>query len=164
LSPKSWIEATAFIGKRFGSRWIGHKISGLGIKVYDKLKLWGKILPKEIPGIIGNGINTLWKGAKGGIDSLLDVFSKMTPQAVKKWVHTSPWRMRTFGWLKNLTSKKVYKDIHGVLSPIIKRNLALRSVYDAARKVDETVKKIPEITKKAVETAKEITRTAKKNS
>jgi len=160
LSPKTWIETIA--GRLSKSSWIRRKGLQLKIEVYDKLKLWGKITSKDIKNIVGNGINTLWKGAKGGIDSLLDVFSKMTPQAVKKWVHTSPWRMRTFGWLKNLTSKKVYKDIHGVLSPFIKRNLAFRGVYDAARKVDETVKKIPEITKKAVKTAKEITRTAKK--
>ena len=155
LSPKTWIET---IGKGFSRfPWIRSR----GLQLKTKLKRW--VTSKDIKHIIDGGINTLREGAKGGADFLKGVFANMTPKAVKQWVGAVPWRRNTFGWLKNLATKnKIYRDIHGILSPIIKRNAALRSVYDAAKTVNETVKKIPEAARKVVNTAKTVAKTAKK--
>ncbi len=164
LSPKTWIKT--IIKEISRSSWIYNNGLKLETKIYDKLKLWGKVLPREIPIIINGSIKIIFQGVKGGFNSILNIFSDMTPLAVKEWVHTSPWRMRTFSELKKLTSTKLYRDVHGFISPVIKRNAALHSVYKAAKKVNETVKKIPEIAKtvaKAVSnTIKTLAKSAKK--
>ncbi|MEN4006158.1 MAG: hypothetical protein PQ975_06240 [Methanobacterium sp.] len=110
LDPKAWANAAAAIGKRFGKTWIGRKVS-------------------NIPTIVGDAIKIITQGPKGGIEVLLDLFSKMTPKAIKNVKSTK------FQWLKNLTNTKVYKDVHGVISPVIKRYLALQNIYHAARRV-----------------------------
>jgi ElaB/YqjD/DUF883 family membrane-anchored ribosome-binding protein len=162
MTPKTWIET--IVKALSKSSWISRNGSKLVTTVFDKLKLWGKVLPEEIPTIIVDGIKLIWQGAKGGFSSLLNIFSDMTPLAVKEWVHTTPWRMRTFRGLKKLTSTHLYKDVHGVVSPLIKKNAALHSVYKAAKKVNEAVKKIPETAKKVVKTASNVVKTVAKTA
>ncbi|MEN6573583.1 Ig-like domain-containing protein [Methanobacterium aggregans] len=140
LSPRVWVESV-FSGLSRSSllRRVGLRLEG---KVFSSFKLWGKVLPREIPSIVGHGVNVFWKGVKGGVDSLLDVFSDMTPLAVKKWVHSSPWRMKTFSKLGKVVSTKFYRNIHSAVSPIIKRNVALRSVYNAGKTVYKEYKQV----------------------
>ncbi|MDI6723038.1 MAG: hypothetical protein QMD61_00170 [Methanobacterium sp.] len=162
LTPKTWIET--IVKGLSKSSWISRNGSKLVTTVFDKLKLWRKVLPEEIPTIIADGIKLIWQGAKGGFSSLLNIFSDMTPLAVKEWVHTTPWRMRIFRGLKKLTSTHLYKDVHGVVSPLIKKNAALHSVYKAAKKVNEEIKKIPETAKIVVKTAANVIKTVAKTA
>lgn len=153
LNPKEWIKVAAAIGSGAAkaAKWlkntgIGRKIGEAGSwlaeswvarkasRAYDKL-IMGKINVKDIPNLINGGIKTLKDGLKGSSDFLKGVFTEMTPRAVKYWVHRSPWRMRKFTWLKKITNTPLYRKAQEILSPVIKRNSALHSAYNACKTV-----------------------------
>lgn len=172
LSPRTWVKTIFNVLSKFSKihtmrmQKIHTKCMQLQIDVYNKLGLWGKLTSKDIIEIIGGSISTVLKGPKGIVDYLSSVFTRMTPSNVTKWLKVSIWRKEKFGWLKDVTGSKFYKDFQGTLGQVIKRNSALRSINSATRNVDDAIKKVSELAKNTASTltaiVKNVAKPAKK--